>query len=231
VLQHHRHDQILLVGQMALQHPCEAGEVGVKGTRRIAPRRIGRLRQRQVRCRGEAVDEGVQVMVVVVEHRKPARDARLQRGKLRKIGLVLDLVMADQIAQKARPQPRQPAAPFLRPEPPVDHRLGVGPQQPQHPPEAEMPVEPEGRETAESGMRRPAIAGKVGEQGTQRLRQSVAAGERQVLGRWRDARHRASLASPRAADKARAGPPVAFNVLRSGRCSRRTPIPRAASPR
>ncbi len=178
MFQHYRQYEIFFVRQMPCQHCIEGHKVSQKAPHPFALYGV-LCRQHCIRPLGKAVEQRMQIMMVAVQHGKAALDPRLQRRQLREIGVILDLMMPDQVAQQPRPRPRQALRERVGCDFAVHPRLRICPQHRHCAAKAQMPVQPESSQPIEIPVRGPPVTRVTGQDHPEFRRQSNARGKGQ----------------------------------------------------
>lgn len=133
--------------------------------------------QQGIGTRHEAVEQGVERVVVGVEDVETARQAGFEGEEFGEVGVILDLVVADQLVDEAAAEgdeaPRESRRVCLA----VGEAFGFLPDAVHQVPEGHVPVEPEGGEAVKGGMLRPSCAREVVEERQQFGRKARAGTE------------------------------------------------------
>jgi hypothetical protein len=148
---------------MAFKYMSERRQISQKARRHRARLAVILCAQHRIRPDDKAVDQSVQIMVIRIQHFKAAGYPRLQPGQFGEIRLILDLVMADQIAKQVRSHSLQPFAIIARRQIGVDVGLGVSTQHSHHMAKIQVPVQPERGQTVKVAVIMPAIAWIIGQ--------------------------------------------------------------------
>lgn len=156
-------DEVFFIVEMARQKPGKIGQIAAKPGHRLVLGGVLVQRQNGIRAGGEAVDQAVQGVMIGIEHGKAARDAGFKCREPGEIGVILDLVVADQIVQQARAKPDEAPRIGLRIKVAVDQRCGISREMPQHTAKAKVAIEPEGGKAIEIGVGGPIRARVIGQ--------------------------------------------------------------------